>query len=69
MKEILKAFKQRIINKARDKRIRELRHSLLQYEHLIKVNELNINIAHEQLAELGYDTTIPIEWKLRREAN
>lgn len=67
MKEILKVFKQRIINKARDKRIRELRYSLLQCEHLIKVNELNMNIAHQQLAELGYDTTIPIEWKLPAE--
>lgn len=67
MKEILNQFRNKLILKSKEKKIRELRHSLLHYEHAIKVNELNMNIAHQQLAELGYDTTIPIEWRLPAE--
>ena len=63
MKEILKAFKNKMQETNKDKKIRELRRQLLRYEYSIKANQLDIELTYNKLQKLynGIEFELPAE--------
>lgn len=49
---MLRAFKAKIQETNKDKKIKELRHQLLRYEYGIKANQLDIELTYSKLQRL-----------------